>query len=287
MSTAQTHYKVLRVLRGATGEEIKKAYRALALVHHPDRGGDEKNFKELNEANETLSDPETRAAYDATLPREQRAATYTSASGGGGGGQAKKAFPVVDLEQLFQDYGHNFSFTINYSGDGPPIVSSMRSGGGSTRDAKRPLETVTRQDLLVCAFGAKTQLKGSQIGASALSRHFTWEKGNRSLTSILLRLELIRLVGSSEECDKLYELVPEPGTQTKQTLDNATWNDVARAFGTQQQLLGTTIAINLLPHFRWKKGQLANILVSKGFIKVVFGTSGEAGDSTYELVTLP
>jgi len=277
-ATKETYYDKLRVQRGATQEAIKKAYHALALVHHPDKGGDPEKFKEIKEAYEMLSDPVKRANYDDKLLREQRAATHTSASGGGGGGQAKKAFLVFDLEQFLESL-RNINDT--------PIASSMRSGGGSTRDAKRPLETVTRQDLVVCAFGAKTQLKGSQIGASALSRHFTWEKGNRSLTNILLRLELIRLVGSSEECDKLYELAPEPGTQTKPALDNATWNDVARAFGAQQQLLGTCIAINLLPHFRWKKGQLVTILVSKGFIKVVDDTPGEAGDSTYELIPCP
>ena len=54
------HYEVLGVAQGATGEEIKKAYRKLAIVHHPDKNpGDEEaaeRFKEIQEAHETLSD---------------------------------------------------------------------------------------------------------------------------------------------------------------------------------------------------------------------------------------
>ena len=44
------YYKILGVGRDATQEDIKKAYRSLAMKHHPDRGGDEKKFKEIEEA---------------------------------------------------------------------------------------------------------------------------------------------------------------------------------------------------------------------------------------------
>lgn len=62
------YYQILNVDRNATEEEIKKAYRRLALKYHPDRNpGDkeaEEKFKEINEAYEVLSDPEKRARYD-------------------------------------------------------------------------------------------------------------------------------------------------------------------------------------------------------------------------------
>src|SRR6186713_1909972 len=62
------YYEVLGVERSADADEIKKAYRKLALKFHPDKNpGDkaaEDNFKELGEAYEALSDPQTRAAYD-------------------------------------------------------------------------------------------------------------------------------------------------------------------------------------------------------------------------------
>jgi curved DNA-binding protein len=62
------YYKTLGVNRNATQEEIKKAYRKLAVKFHPDKNkGDksaEERFKEINEANEVLSDPEKRKKYD-------------------------------------------------------------------------------------------------------------------------------------------------------------------------------------------------------------------------------
>ncbi|MCD5396164.1 MAG: molecular chaperone DnaJ [Candidatus Pacebacteria bacterium] len=58
------YYKILGVPPGASDEEIKKAYRRLAHKYHPDRGGDEKKFKEINEAYQVLSDKEKRAQYD-------------------------------------------------------------------------------------------------------------------------------------------------------------------------------------------------------------------------------
>jgi len=59
------YYKILGVPRGASEEEIKKAYRKLAHQYHPDKqGGDEKKFKEINEAYQVLSDRKKRAQYD-------------------------------------------------------------------------------------------------------------------------------------------------------------------------------------------------------------------------------
>lgn len=59
------HYSILGVPRTATPDEIKKAYRKLAMQYHPDRtGGDDKKFKQINEAYETLKDPAKRHQYD-------------------------------------------------------------------------------------------------------------------------------------------------------------------------------------------------------------------------------
>ncbi|MEE8346058.1 MAG: molecular chaperone DnaJ [Dehalococcoidia bacterium] len=66
-ATKRDYYEVLGLSRGASTEEIKKAFRRLAMRYHPDRNkedGAEARFKEIGEAYEVVSDPEKRAAYD-------------------------------------------------------------------------------------------------------------------------------------------------------------------------------------------------------------------------------
>src|SRR5688500_19419925 len=86
MATKRDYYEVLEVTRSASGEEIKKSYRKLAVKFHPDKNpGDhtaEEKFKELGEAYDVLSDPEKRAAYD----RFGHGAFAQGTSGARGGG---------------------------------------------------------------------------------------------------------------------------------------------------------------------------------------------------------
>lgn len=84
------YYKILGVNKGASEEEIKKAYRRLAHQYHPDKaGGDETKFKEINEAYQVLSDRTKRANYD----RFGAAEPGAGFSWGGGAGQEWGGFP--------------------------------------------------------------------------------------------------------------------------------------------------------------------------------------------------
>lgn len=75
----QKLYDILGVAKDASETEIKKAFRKLALTHHPDRGGDVEKFKEMSGAHEILSDPEKRKIYD-------QGGLEALAGGGGGEG---------------------------------------------------------------------------------------------------------------------------------------------------------------------------------------------------------
>jgi molecular chaperone DnaJ len=82
-------YDTLGVPKTASAEEIKKAYRKLAREHHPDQGGDEARFKEIQGAYDVLSDPEKRQAYD------------SFGSTNGRGGPQFQDFDLGDLGDLF------------------------------------------------------------------------------------------------------------------------------------------------------------------------------------------
>lgn len=63
------YYQTLGVNKGASDDEIKRAFRKLAMKHHPDRGGNAEEFKKIQEAYATIGDPEKRANYDNPQPQ--------------------------------------------------------------------------------------------------------------------------------------------------------------------------------------------------------------------------
>ncbi|OZA11180.1 MAG: molecular chaperone DnaJ, partial [Hydrogenophilales bacterium 17-62-8] len=89
------YYEILGVAKNASDEEIKKAYRKLAMKHHPDRNPDDKGaeekFKEAKQAYEMLSDSDKRAAYD----QFGHAGVDQQAGMGGGGGGFSDAFSDI------------------------------------------------------------------------------------------------------------------------------------------------------------------------------------------------
>ena len=126
------YYDVLGVARDASSEEIKKAFRKLARKYHPDVAKDkitgEAKFKEINEANEVLSDPEKRRKYDQiganwNHPQQQPA----PAQGGFGGG-------YEDASQFhFDGTGFSDFFEQFFGSRGRPSGGSGRTRGDGMR----------------------------------------------------------------------------------------------------------------------------------------------------------
>jgi len=124
------YYATLGVARDASAGDIKKAFRKLARKHHPDVAKDKKTaeekFKEINEANEVLSDPEKRQKYDRLGAnwRDPEGGFRPPPEGQGGGGQ-EFHFGGTGFSDFFEQFfsgGSRYGFQ---PGDGPPL----RHGG--------------------------------------------------------------------------------------------------------------------------------------------------------------
>lgn len=124
---APDYYKILGVSRTATADEIKKAYRKLARTHHPDAGGDEAKFKEINEAYEVLSDEKKRKVYDQYGSVGSGSMPYGAGNpfGGGAGGVTMNWADILDsIRSGNGAWGSGFQgFDLN------DFVSGMNGGG--------------------------------------------------------------------------------------------------------------------------------------------------------------
>ena len=115
MAEKRDYYEVLGVEKGASADDIKKAYRKTALKYHPDRNPDnkeaEEKFKEAAEAYDVLSNPDKRARYD----QFGHAGMDGGAAGGGFGGFGGGGF---SMEDIFAQFGDIFGGGFGFSGGG-------------------------------------------------------------------------------------------------------------------------------------------------------------------------
>jgi DnaJ-class molecular chaperone len=95
------YYTTLGLPRGASDAEIKKAYRSMAMKHHPDRGGDEKKFKEISQAYEFLSDPQKKQIIDLGGDPNAQSGGFQRQQGS----PFEFHFGTGDLNDLFGNFG--------------------------------------------------------------------------------------------------------------------------------------------------------------------------------------
>ena len=106
MAAKRDYYEVLGVGKSASADEIKKAFRQAAIEHHPDRGGDEAKFKEINEAYEVLKDADKRKRYD-QFGHAGVGGAAGNPFGGGYGGQGQNVnfdFGDLGLGDIFSSF---------------------------------------------------------------------------------------------------------------------------------------------------------------------------------------
>lgn len=145
MSTKRDYYEILGVQKGTSKDEIKKAYRKLAMQYHPDRNPDNKDaeakFKEASEAADVLLDDEKKARYDQF--------GHAGVNGQGGGGFGGGGFQQGD----FGDFGDIFGDIF-----GDMLGGGRRGGRGGGRSRGRPgddLQMGIDIDFAEAAFGAE------------------------------------------------------------------------------------------------------------------------------------
>ena len=158
------YYKILGVNRNATAEDIKQAYRKLAMKYHPDRNPGNKEaedkFKEINEANEVLSDKKKRARFD------QLGESYQQWQQRGGSGSdfrwedwvtqspggRRTRVEVGDFDDIFGGGGGNFSdfFSSIFAGmqGQPGNVRTSTSRRATTSHAPKAMEQPVKISLL-------------------------------------------------------------------------------------------------------------------------------------------
>ena len=155
MAEKRDYYEVLGVGKNATPEELKKAYRKLALQYHPDRNpGDkeaEEKFKEAAEAYEVLSNPEKRQRYDQF--------GFAGMSGAGGyGGQGMSMDDIFShFGDIFADFGLGSIFGNGFGGG----FSGSRSGG-TPRERGGNIRVKVKMNLQEIEKGARKKIKVSK-----------------------------------------------------------------------------------------------------------------------------
>ncbi len=169
-TTKRDYYEVLGVDRNAAGEEVKRAYRKLAIKFHPDKNPDdphaEEKFKELGEAYDVLMDPDKRAAYD-------RFGHAAFAQGGAGFGRGDFHDPFEIFREVFGGGGIGGGIFETFFGGGGTSAEDRQRGSDLRYDMQIKLEEA--------AFGVEKEIEIEKLDTCDKCDGSGAEPGSRTI----------------------------------------------------------------------------------------------------------
>jgi len=227
------YYDLLGVSRQASAKELKSAFKKKSMEHHPDRGGDEEKFKQINEAYQNLSDPQKRQMYDqfGTVDPQQQGGPQGFSfnfQGGPGGFDINDLMGQFGFGQFGQRQMRNEDITIGcritlrevYTGKNVLATYRLRNGQEQTVDIKLPPGVSPGDKIRYSGMGQKdipNAPPGDLYVQIQVQAEKDWEIVNRDLlTSVSVNvLELITGTSVSIQTPegRTLKLNVPPGTQ--------------------------------------------------------------------------
>lgn len=207
---AKDYYEILGVSKTASQDEIKRAYRKLALEHHPDRGGNHGKFTEINEAYQVLSDPQKRGQYD-----QFGSAGFSGGQAGGFSGFEGFRSGDFDTSGFSANGGPASGWEFNFGGGLGDIFGDFFSSAFSTVQAQveiTPSQAVLGDHLSVEISGEKIDFEipsGTQDGTQFRFRGKGRKMRNGQKGDLILSVHIKMPQRLSKEQKELWEKLRE------------------------------------------------------------------------------